>query len=426
MLKGVLDFCNTEKKIFCYGAGEYGRTTKLFLEGMGINVSGFVVSKLNPDAPNRVLSIPIYQLSDFPFDYSKSSFLISLRPSYQDEILKELERRGAKDIYKISTEEISLMKDNIDLTGINIDRNGVMVLLYHRIISLENDYWKIATSPELFEKEIKYLKDNYNILKIGDDWTKASEKSIVVTFDDGYFDNYINALPILEKYNVPATFFISTANIGTGNEFWWDKLVNIVFTSKMEGKVLFKDFEIDVSTTDFKDETCKLLHNRLKKMTHIEREKELDEIADILMSDYSPSDVNRSVTSDELQKMDTLDCVTIGGHTVSHGCMAYLTYEDCKKEICLSKTVIEEIVGHEIYDFSYPFGGIDDRGTYSSEILSESGYFTVSTTSAGVNRNNLEDKKAIMRNTVSADIRNMDDFIKFIDLTYAMSDGCCV
>jgi len=48
---------------------------------------------------------------------------------------------------------------------------------------------------------------------------------LVITFGDGYADNIINALPLLERYQIPATIFISTLNINTKNEFWWDRLV---------------------------------------------------------------------------------------------------------------------------------------------------------------------------------------------------------
>ena len=112
----------------------------------------------------------------------------------------------------------------------------IITLLYHRIDTSETDSWGICVSVKHFEEQIQFLINNFNIISSGDLIEKVvtdniSEDSICITFDDGYADNYINAKPILEKYNCPATFFISTSFIGSPISFWWEELEIILLHS---------------------------------------------------------------------------------------------------------------------------------------------------------------------------------------------------
>jgi peptidoglycan/xylan/chitin deacetylase (PgdA/CDA1 family) len=94
--------------------------------------------------------------------------------------------------------------------------NGVVILMYHSVGDNE-EFFTVKTA--LFEKQMEYLKKNYfNVIKLNtfsqtSDFRKL-KKTIIITFDDGYEDNYLNAFPILKKYNFPATVFVSTAFVG--------------------------------------------------------------------------------------------------------------------------------------------------------------------------------------------------------------------
>lgn len=88
------------------------------------------------------------------------------------------------------------------------------VLMYHSIVERKIPF---SISPINFEKQVKYLKENnFKFLTIQDleDINNIPNKSVLITFDDGYENIFINAVPILEKYNIPAVFFVSTNVIG--------------------------------------------------------------------------------------------------------------------------------------------------------------------------------------------------------------------
>lgn len=96
--------------------------------------------------------------------------------------------------------------------------SGVVVLMYH---SIGDNRESFTVSPIEFERQMKYLReDGFTIVSLGELLHLLKEnlpfppRSVVVTFDDGYDDNYFNAFPILKKYTIPATIFISSALIG--------------------------------------------------------------------------------------------------------------------------------------------------------------------------------------------------------------------
>ena len=142
----------------------------------------------------------------------------------------------------------------------------IITLLYHRIDTSETDPWGICVSIKNFEEQILFLKNNFNIISSGDLIKQVidhniTEESICITFDDCYADNYTNAKPILEKYNCPATFFISTAFIGSTIPFWWEELEIILLHSiKLPGRLLLK---IDGESHSYIFDESKLTEKKL-------------------------------------------------------------------------------------------------------------------------------------------------------------------
>jgi peptidoglycan/xylan/chitin deacetylase (PgdA/CDA1 family) len=97
-------------------------------------------------------------------------------------------------------------------------RNGGVILAYHSI-AYNNAFFTVT--PEMFEKQMQFLRmKKWNVLSLGELVSCISEglvipkKTVIITFDDAYADFSENALPILEKYQIPATVFVPTAKVG--------------------------------------------------------------------------------------------------------------------------------------------------------------------------------------------------------------------
>ncbi len=99
----------------------------------------------------------------------------------------------------------------------NTNKKGLTILAYH---SISNEIVPDETvTPDEFERQLQYIEENYKVISLEEaigylqrDIEKASG-SIVITFDDGYSDNYYNAYPLLKKHNFPATIFLITGFI---------------------------------------------------------------------------------------------------------------------------------------------------------------------------------------------------------------------
>ena len=112
-----------------------------------------------------------------------------------------------------------------DYLLMNKGRRIISILCYHRVNDRLKDDMTVSTAS--LESQIRYLKKHYEVIsgKELDSWLAGRsklKKAVLITFDDGYEDNYTNALPILEKYECPAVFFVPTGYVGTNRDFEFD------------------------------------------------------------------------------------------------------------------------------------------------------------------------------------------------------------
>lgn len=117
-----------------------------------------------------------------------------------------------------------------------VSRYNFVILMYHRIIPLneagEAVQSGIYVQQDTFERHIRFLKSHFSIVpiselfsgKAGNSYITDNKPPCVLTFDDGWYDFYTYAFPILETHQVSATNFLPTDFIGTKDRFWTDKL----------------------------------------------------------------------------------------------------------------------------------------------------------------------------------------------------------
>ena len=107
--------------------------------------------------------------------------------------------------------------------------------MYHRIATPDVDPWGLSVSPERFAEQVQALRARRTMLSMDAFVARLQSgdlphDAVALTFDDGYLDNLRQAKPILEAAGVPATVFLTTGRIGTGEEFWWDELARMVLS----------------------------------------------------------------------------------------------------------------------------------------------------------------------------------------------------
>ncbi len=259
-----------------------------------------------------------------------------------------------------------------------------LVLLYHRIANDPINSQLLAVSPQNFEGHLKELAENYNVVPL----VKFIEQirrnqlkpnTVAITFDDGYADNLINALPILEKYNLPATVFITTGMIGSDREFWWDAMERIFMAnyplpntlSITDSQGLLK-WNITTPQNRIKawDELCRLL--RVQPVTKI------DQIIDPLLVWAGLPLVGRNshLVMNQKQLLELASCplIEIGSHTVTHSKLSELTLKGQSFQILMSKRQLELTIQKPVWLFSYPYGSKDDFTEETKQIVAKAGY----------------------------------------------------
>jgi len=260
----------------------------------------------------------------------------------------------------------------------------VLVLMYHRINDDVGEKLEgLTVSVSNFEEQLLYFKNNFQVLKLDEDWNSLKKNGLVMTFDDGYADNILNALPLLEKYQIPATIFVTTLNINIQNEFWWDRLV-FDYTSCAESFWL-----PDLNEKTFKsDRVYKDITVHVHKMSNDAKEKWFLTFEKLNQIAFSPREEFRSLTSAELQVLAEHPLITLGIHTHNHYSLGTLTYEDQKEELQLSIAKLSELTSTSIKYLALP------HGSYNKDTLAISNELDISAILLANNYYSTADNKA--------------------------------
>lgn len=275
--------------------------------------------------------------------------------------------------------------------------NGLTVLCYHRVMNyLEAGQFSnlvVNCSPESFENEICFLMKHYNIISI----EKAVEGlqpgntlppgSLGITFDDGYKDNYTNVFPILKKYELAVTIFLTTDFIDNDkNLIWTDRVTYLIDNTKRR----FVDIPgpgYHSLTNKRQKEGAKIkIIEGLKKMNNGEKDKIIESLHKELAVEIK-NDIAKGVylSSGEIFEMSKSN-VSFGSHGCSHSILTKINLDEARLEIVNSKKKIEQITCKNVKFFAYPNGTPFDFNSEIIEVLKTAGYEAAFTTIYGVNR----------------------------------------
>ena len=119
-------------------------------------------------------------------------------------------------------------------------RTQIPIIMYHHIGNKKDGFLLNRTNTIDFEKQLIFLKKKYEIINFErliqafKENKTLPKRTAIITFDDGYKNNYTEAFPLLKKYNIPATIFLTTGHIETDNTFWWDKIGYVLCNTKQK------------------------------------------------------------------------------------------------------------------------------------------------------------------------------------------------
>lgn len=236
-------------------------------------------------------------------------------------------------------------------------KKKLSILIFHRVLD-DTDYMRPGeVDKKAFTWQMQLLAKYFNVLSLTEALAKLESNELppraaCITFDDGYADNYLNALPILKRYKLNATFFIATAYID-GGIMWNDKVIEGIRNNPHTTLSLpATDFHNAViSTEPEKQQVAQQIISHIKHLQIERRESLAQQIAD--QASLLPTDLMMS--SEQLRLLHQSG-MEIGGHTVTHPILAKLTEDQARIEIIDNKKELEKILDTTIHYFAYPNG----------------------------------------------------------------------
>ncbi|MFC1985419.1 polysaccharide deacetylase family protein [Chloroflexota bacterium] len=251
----------------------------------------------------------------------------------------------------------------------------------------EEGTWAVQPiRPQNFDQQINYLCHNYEIISLEDLARYAGERKAlhgriaVITFDDGYRDNYLYAYPILKKYKVTATIFLTSGHIGTGSLFWWDKIHYALHNTPLRTIELKEFGSYSLASYTDRVKVSADISSKLIKLPETEKIR-LTERLMALSLVTPPTHLAKELllSWDEVKEMKE-GSITFGAHTVNHPILTRLPLEHAKNEILQSKKDIEKHIGQTVTAFAYPNGALGDFDCEHVRFLKDNGFICAVTT----------------------------------------------
>jgi len=278
-------------------------------------------------------------------------------------------------------------------------RNKLIILNYHRLRPSHSHFSPVfddgvyGVEAEEFARQIRWLKNNTKILSEGEllahykdgQFTdpEISQPCVIITFDDGYLDNYTLAYPILKHQEVPAMLFVATQMINARQIPWWDTIAYLI-------KRCAKPF-IDHAGQQFmlgnqRSDAIAFFQLQMKQAPYEHTKYLLDELSEACEVALPPPELQDKeiLTWDQIREM-AQHGIAIGSHTHSHRVLTTVGPSAQKEEMILSKLIIEEHIGQPVLSISYPVGEPCYITADISKIAESSGYIIGFTTNTGVN-----------------------------------------
>ena len=243
----------------------------------------------------------------------------------------------------------------LSLTGKLFGKGKLSILQYHQVLSQPDPLMRGLITADNFEWHMKLISRYFTPLSLSSAIDLLQKNSlpanaICVTFDDGYQNNLSVALPILEKYNIPATIFIATG-FSEGNTMWNDKVYHL-FRDASRASLLLNGQDVELGDYDQRRQLLKELIDQLKYLPIETRNSELKKIYD---ENQIEPQKDLMLSPEEIAALAAKG-IEIGAHTVNHPILAVLDEDQQFEEIAQCKRQLESWAGKPVLHFAYPNG----------------------------------------------------------------------
>lgn len=251
------------------------------------------------------------------------------------------------------------------------NRNKTIILGYHGVykhISPVENFDGRHVSQKLFIQQMKFIKKYFNIIKLEDfiEYNKNNKiipkNSIIITFDDGYKNNYTIAYPILKKYQFPAQIFILPELINKKDNIWASKLERYINLTTIK-QIRFNKKEFLLLSSTNKINFLNYLKKIIKNLSRKKREKIINYISEKTNINDKTAfyDENHQLLNWEEINIMKSNNISFGSHTMTHEILLNINDKELKYQLSLSYSTLSKQFKTKRISFAYPNGVFRDE-----------------------------------------------------------------
>ncbi|MDZ7265874.1 MAG: polysaccharide deacetylase family protein [candidate division KSB1 bacterium] len=284
-------------------------------------------------------------------------------------------------------------------------RRQALILTYHGVIhSGDNSYSnRNSIAAAAFEQQMDYLARHFQPMSLPELVRRLQAReqlpdyTVVITFDDGFRNNYTVAAPILKKYGLPATIFLATAYVSSPKLGLWTERVDWLLQSATLPVLEFsfgnEVQHLALQTTRDRMIASDRVRDYLKRLPPAEREQAISalqaRLGRVREIDRSLEERYAFLTWDQARELQQAQ-ITFGSHTHTHAILSSLSMAEAHFELTESRRLIEAELRTACTLFSYPNGSVRDFSRRDLELVQKLGYAAAVSQLPGYNDRNTD------------------------------------
>lgn len=308
--------------------------------------------------------------------------------------------------------------------------SGVYCFNYHRIGDPEVDDFDpnvFSATVEEFDSQLILFKQHFTIISVDElvamtkDNSAITKRYAVITFDDGYIDNYTKAYPVLQKHEVSAAFYIPIEYIDSPQIPWWDEIAWLIKNTKIKALQLsFWQEKIFINSLDINQSIVDVL-KAVKSDAKNSMKNKLIELRKATNTSM-PEHIKNKPLFMNWQQLKTMseNNMHIGSHTCSHNILSHLTESEQRLEVVRSKKELEAQLNIEITSLAYPVGKHYAFNETTMRVTNEAGYTIAFSFISGIIRAlGIEHRFQLRRMPI--DFNSTNEQLKYLIITSDLS-----
>jgi peptidoglycan/xylan/chitin deacetylase (PgdA/CDA1 family) len=280
--------------------------------------------------------------------------------------------------------------------------SGLTVVLYHRVVGMDAlgplDPELVDATPEEFERQMAFLRRHFvpvglpEVLAAARGEERLPPNAVLVTFDDGYRDNYENALPILLRHGLKAIFFVSTSYVTERRLYWWEQVSYFIrHARRAEAQLSYPDpLALNLSDETRRAAATARINRLIKDRFDLDIDRLLADLAracDVPWSAERERELAEPTLMTWEQVRGLLDAgMAVGSHTCNHRVLETLPEAALDLELVDSRRELQSRLGQTIESIAYPVGRSIARWRPIRAALRRAGYEVGFTATPGINR----------------------------------------